>query len=230
MKLRLLAAAAAFAATTAFAQSSAPPQFSTIQGEAQEVIDVDSYTYIRLKTKEGDKWVAVTRAAVKKGQAVTVNEASLMPNFESKTLNRKFDKIWFGKLGGAAGMQAKAESNPHGVAQPSAGVEKVAKATGADAKTVAEVVGGKSALKDKTVAVRGKVVKVTSGVMDKNWLHIQDGTGKAADNTHDLIVTTKEPATVGEIVTARGTVRTDVKLGSGYAFELLVENATLARK
>ena len=25
-----------------------------------------------------------------------------MPGFESKTLNRKFDRIWFGKLGGAA--------------------------------------------------------------------------------------------------------------------------------
>ena len=230
MKLRLFAAALALAATTAFAQSSAPPQFTKLQGEALEVIEVDAYTYVRLKTSEGDKWVAVSRAGIKKGEKITVENASMMPNFESKTLNRKFDKIWFGQLGGAAGKQAKAESNPHGAAQPAAGVEKVAKATGADAKTVAEVVGGKGALKDKTVTVRGKVVKVTSGVMNKNWLHIQDGTGKAADNTHDLIVTSKEPASMGEVITARGTVRTDVKMGAGYAFDVLVEDASLSRK
>jgi hypothetical protein len=229
MKHALAALVLAFAAVAASAQSSAPPQFTRLQGEALEVIDVDAYTYVRLGTADGEKWVAVSRATLKKGEKITVENASLMPNFESKTLNRKFERIWFGQLGGTAGRQAKAESNPHGAAQPSAGVEKVAKATGADAKTVAEVVSGKGALKDKTVSVRGKVVKVTSGVMGKNWLHVQDGTGKAADNTHDLIVTTKEPASKGEIVTARGTVRTDVKMGAGYAFEVLVEDASLRR-
>jgi hypothetical protein len=229
MKLALAALALALSATLALAQSSAPPQFTKLQGEALEVVTVDAYTYVRLKTAEGDKWVAVSRAAIKKGEKITVENASMMPNFESKSLNRKFERIWFGQLGGAAGKQAKAESNPHGAAQPAAGVEKVAKATGADAKTVAEVVSGKGALKDKTVTVRGKVVKVTSGVMGKNWLHVQDGSGKAADNTHDLIVTTKEQAGMGEIVTARGTVRTDVKMGAGYAFDVLVEDATLRR-
>ncbi len=230
MRTAALLAALAFAAAAAFAQTSSPPPFTKIQGEALEVIDVDAYTYVRLKTREGEKWVAVTRASIKKGEAVTVEEAALMPNFESKTLNRKFDRIWFGKLGGAAGRQAKAEANPHGGAQPVAATEKVAKAAGADAKTVAEVFGGKSALKDKAVTVRGKVVKVNAGVMGKNWLHLQDGTGKAADGTHDLIVTSQEMASVGEVVSAKGTVRTYVKLGAGYAYDVLVENATLARK
>jgi hypothetical protein len=229
MRIAVLLASLALAAATAFAQSSAPPQFTRIQGEALEVIDVDAYTYVRLKTAEGEKWVAVTRATIRKGEAITVDEASLMPNFESKTLNRKFDRIWFGKLGGAAGKQAKADANPHGSAQPVAATEKVAKATGADAKTVAEVFGGKSALKDKSVTVRGKVVKVNAGVMGKNWLHLQDGSGKAADKTHDLIVTSLEMANVGDIVSAKGTVRTDVKLGSGYAYDVLVENATLRK-
>ena len=229
MRIAVLLASLALAAATAFAQSSAPPQFTRIQGEALEVIDVDAYTYVRLKTAEGEKWVAVTRATIRKGEAITVDEASLMPNFESKTLNRKFDRIWFGKLGGAAGKQARADANPHGSSQPVAATEKVAKATGADAKTVAEVFGGKSALKDKSVTVRGKVVKVNAGVMGKNWLHLQDGSGKAADKTHDLIVTSLEMANVGEVVSAKGTVRTDVKLGAGYAYDVLVENATLRR-
>lgn len=229
MKRFLAAALVALAATAASAQSSAPPQFTKIEGTVLEVLDVDSYTYARLKTADGEKWTAFMRASVKKGDKVTVDNASMMPNFESKSLNRKFDRIWFGQLGGAAGKQAKAEGNPHGQAQPSAVTEKVAKATGKDAKTVAEVVTGRKDLDGKTVTVRGKVVKFTQGVMGKNWIHIQDGTGKAADNTHDLIVTTQLPAAMGEIITATGKVKSDVKVGQGYAFDVLVEDAKLTR-
>lgn len=229
MTLRLLVAAAALAATAAFAQSSAPPSFTKIEGTVVEVLDVDSYTYAKVKAADGEKWTAFMRANVKKGDKVVVENAALMPNFESKTLNRKFDKIWFGQLGGAAGKQAKAENNPHGASQPSAVTEKVAKATGKDAKTVAEVVAGRKDLDGKTVTVRGKVVKFTQGVMGKNWIHIQDGTGKAADNTHDLIVTTQLPAAMGEIITATGKVKSDVKVGQGYAFDVLVEDAKLTR-
>ena len=35
------------------------------------------------------------------------------------------------------------------------------------------------------------------------------------------------PAKVGDVVTARGTVRTDQDFGSGYAYKVLVEDAKL---
>jgi hypothetical protein len=34
-------------------------------------------------------------------------------------------------------------------------------------------------------------------------------------------------AAVGDIVTAKGTVRTDVNLGSGYSYAVLIEDAAL---
>ena len=112
-------------------------------------------------------------------------------------------------------------------AQPAAAtaapVAKVPKATGPEGRTVAEVFKTRAALKDKTVQVRGRVVKVNSGIKGKNWLHLQDGSGSASDGTHDLIVTTVDTAAVGDIVSARGTVRTDVVVGPGYAYDVLVE-------
>ena len=106
---------------------------------------------------------------------------------------------------------------------------KVPKATGPDARTVAEIVAKGSELKDKTVAVRGKVVKYTPGVLGKNWVHLQDGSGSASDGTNDVLVTTKDETKIGDIVLARGTVRTDVNIGSGYAFKVLVEEAKLQK-
>ncbi len=87
----------------------------------------------------------------------------------------------------------------------------------------------RSELKDKPVAVRGKVVKYTPGVMGKNWIHLRDGSGSAADRTNDVLVTTTEETNIGDIVTAKGVVRTDKDFGSGYAYQVLVEQAKLQK-
>jgi hypothetical protein len=155
-----------------------------------------------------------------------------MTNFESKTLKRTFDRIVFGNLAGAGAVSAAgAPAHVHGSAPqvPDVGDVKVPKAQGPDARTVAEVVGKKAELKDKTVTVRGKVVKLTSNVMGKNWVHLRDGSGSAADNTNDILVTTKDETQVGAVVVAKGIVRTDVNLGSGYAYKVLIDEAALQK-
>lgn len=124
---------------------------------------------------------------------------------------------------------AGSAASPHGGTPAATAVKKIAKATGPNARTVAEVVGGKASLKDKPVLVRAQVVKVTSGVMGKNWVHLQDGSGKAADGTHDVIATTKDTVAVGDVVNAKGTVRTDVNIGSGYAYAVLIEDAAFSK-
>jgi hypothetical protein len=105
----------------------------------------------------------------------------------------------------------------------------VARATGHGSKTVAEIVAGKTALKDKPVVLRGQVVKVNLGIMGKNWVHLRDGTGSAVDGSHDILVTTQDTVAVGDVVTAKGTVRTDVTLGPGYAYVVLIEDAALRK-
>ena len=106
---------------------------------------------------------------------------------------------------------------------------KVPKASGPDARTVAEVIAKRIELKDKTVLVRGKVVKFTPEILNKNWLHLRDGSGSASDNTHDVIVTTNDQAKVGDVVVVKGVVHVDKELGSAYAYKVLIEEATLQK-
>jgi hypothetical protein len=231
MKARIfLAAALAAASLGSFAATAPAPQGATLAGEVLEAKNVEGYTYLRLKTATGETWAAVPTVAVKPGERVTLTDPMVMENFESKALKRRFDRIVFASVAGtdtvAAAADAAHAAAPKAAAAP---VGKVAKATGADAKTVAEVVNGKAALKDKSVSVRGQVVKVNSGILGKNWLHLQDGSGKAADGSDDLIVTTTDRAAVGDVVTVSGTVRTDVNVGSGYAYAVLVENAKVSK-
>src|SRR5205085_9423811 len=97
-------------------------------------------------------------------------------------------------------------------------------------KTVEEIVTGRAALKDRAVSVRGQVVKLTAGVMGKNWIHLQDGSGSAATGTHDILVTTTtERLAVGDVVDVRGTVRTDVTVGPGYSYAVLVEGMKVSK-
>lgn len=196
--------------------------------------NVESYTYLRLKTKDGETWAAVGKAPVKIGAEVTIENAMVMNNFESKSLKKTFPKIIFGTLGGAGrsapGAGGDLAAAHSGVAKTTdTGVINVSKASGANARTVAEVVTKRVELKDKPVLVRGKVVKYNPAIMGKNWIHLRDGSGSAADNTNDVLVTTTDQAKTGEVVTAKGVVRTDKDFGSGYSYKVLVEEATLQR-
>jgi hypothetical protein len=224
-----LLAVAPFASTTWAAGAPAP---ATVTGEVLEVKDVEIYTYLRLKTKDGETWAAVGKAPVKKGATVTLENVSVMENFESKTLKQTFKTILFGDLAGSG----KAGADPHAgmaMTKPAAATPadnlpvKVAKAKGANAYTVADVVTQAAKLKDKPVTVSGKVVKFNGGIMGKNWIHLQDGSGTAAAGSNDVLVTSAANAKVGDVITVAGTVRNDKDFGAGYTYKVLIEDATV---
>jgi hypothetical protein len=196
---------------------------NTVQGKVLEVKNTESYTYLLLKAGGQDTWVAVNLSNVKVGSAVTVENTMEMRNFESKALKRTFPSILFGNLKeeGAANTKPHASAIDSGVAMD----VKVAKATGPNGRTVAEVSNGSKALSDKTVEIHAKVVKVNTGIMGKNWVHLRDGSGKSDDGSNDLLVTTKADIAVGSTVTAVGMVRTNKDFGSGYAYKVMLEDA-----
>jgi hypothetical protein len=203
-----------------------PPVDATVKGEVLEVKEVASYTYLRIKTRDGEKWAAISKSAINKGAQVTIENVTVMNNFESKSLQKTFPTIAFGTLAGAA---PKAGSVPTpGDAKPAdISDARISKATGANARTVEEVISKASDLKDKPVLVHGKIVKYSPEIMGKNWIHLRDGSGSAANNTNDILVTTTGKAKPGDVVTVKGIVRTDKKFGSGYDYKVLIEEATL---
>jgi hypothetical protein len=235
------------------------PDSVAVTGTVQETLNASDYTYLRLKTAGGDVWAAVLKAKVKKGENVTVVNAVPMDGFESKTLKRKFDRIVFGQLAGpgSAAPAANPRASSPAVAPMASGHEsadltqareemkvqhaaaasgpeivdviKVPKAEGADGKTVAELFAQRAALKDKPVAVRGRVVKVVKGVMGKNWLHLRDGTGSREARDDDVTVTTKDEAAAGGVVLVRGTLRLDKDYGAGYVYPVIIEEVRVSK-
>ena len=98
-------------------------------------------------------------------------------------------------------------------------------ADAAAAKTVEALNVEKAQLKGKQVAFKGKVVKVNNNIMKKNFLHIQDGTGK--EGTNDVTVTSAQTANEGDVVSIVGKVMLDRDFGSGYTYPLIIEDAVI---
>ncbi|MBI3902906.1 MAG: hypothetical protein HY306_08225 [Nitrosomonadales bacterium] len=96
--------------------------------------------------------------------------------------------------------------------------------------SVADVYKNSAGLAGQTVSVQGKVVKVLGGIMKRNFVHVQDGTGDAATETNDLIVTSKQTAKVGDQVTISGVVVVNRDFGSGYFYPLLLEDGKIEVK
>src|SRR5271169_3128556 len=96
MKSLSVALLCIFVITIVFTSSSVVAQQSvTISGKVVETMDSGGYTYVRVEEKGEKTWVAVPTTKVKVGDAVTFQPGMEMKNFQSKTLNRTFDRIIF---------------------------------------------------------------------------------------------------------------------------------------
>ncbi|HYQ48411.1 MAG TPA: OB-fold nucleic acid binding domain-containing protein [Thermodesulfovibrionales bacterium] len=219
-------------ACIASSQSGAEPASAGVSGKVVDTMDSGGYTYVQLDQGGKKTWVAAPKMNVKKGQVLTFRPGMVMENFESKTLKRTFDRIIFSdgladQPSGAAGSAGAAGSKAQTV--PAEKVS-VAKATGTNAYTVAELYKNKKSLNGKSVTVRAKVMKVTAGIMKLNWIHLQDGTGDANKGTQDIVATSAaELPTIGDVVTVKGTLAADKDFGSGYKYAVLIEKATFKK-
>ncbi len=216
----------------------------TVTGDVQEVINVENFTYLNIKTKDGNVWAAIINTRIQNGSRVTLENVTAMKNFESKSLKKTFPTVLFGSL--RSSDVAKTSSlgiekymsiaHPALVSAKTSQIQsapatniddKIAKAIGQHAATVEEVIKKSAQLKGKPVLIRGKVVKYNAAIMGKNWLHLRDGSGDEASHSNDILVTTIAQAQVGEVVTVKGIVATDKDFGAGYSYNVLIEDATL---
>lgn len=207
---------------------------SPLTGKVVETMNSGRYTYLLLENKGKKIWVAVPEMKITVGQEVTFMPGVEMQNFTSKTLNRKFESIIFSA--GPVAQQgmvntdaAKTNIGSAGAKPSTAEKIKVAKATGANAYTVGEIYKNKETLNNKNVVVKGKVIKVSAGIMGKNWIHLQDGTGSSKDGSQDLVVTSQDLPSVNDVVTASGTLYKDKDFGAGYKYSVIIEKAVVKK-
>lgn len=231
------------AITPQLAAPSAQAAQTSLAGEVREAIDVAEYTYLRLSTPDrGELWAAVSKAPVSVGSRVSIVDAARMTNFESTTLKRTFDVIYFGSLGspGRAPSPTGAlppghppleghglATSPHGgaAAPPVASAVKVTPATGPNAYAIAALFAQAPSLAGKPARVRGQVVKATP-VQGVTYYRISDGSS-AEPSSAQLVVSSTAKASSGQVVTFEGQVQTNVDVGIGFKYPVMLQDARL---
>jgi hypothetical protein len=162
-----------------------------------------------------------------------------MTNFTSKSLEQTFDRILFvtriqkaqasklekfDEVPADTVHQQYAEQTP---AQTATAPKKGDLKKAENGRSIEEIYADPEALKDTQVVVTARVMKVSTHILGKNWLTLEDGTGQAPQNK--LTVTTQDLPSVGDDVTLRGIVKTNVDLGAGYIYKVLIEEASLVK-
>ncbi|MEI6172899.1 MAG: hypothetical protein WCR01_04055 [Bacteroidota bacterium] len=190
-----------------------------------EVIQTSNYTYLQVEENKNNFWIAIVKIAIKQGDSLYYSRASEMKNFLSKELGRTFPAIFFVEDPSSTLATAPVATTP----QLTPGKVKIERwpdikvETPKGGITISELYKNKQNYAGKPVIIRGKIVRYNQAVMQKNWIHIQDGTDFS--DHFDLAVTTLDSLSVGKMVTFKGIIILDKDFGSGYKYDVIMEEA-----
>lgn len=208
-------------------EESVVEELNSHQITVKEVLNANAYTYLLVTEAEKEYWIAVPKTEVTVGNTYTYQGGMEMKKFESKDLKRTFDSVLF--------VEGIIDPNATAVAEPTSTPVKVVSSKELS-KGITLAKGGISVfdlystrdkLAGKTVILTGKVIKFMPEIMNKNWVHLQDGSNFNGFN--DITITTLEKVKVDDIVTLKGKVVLNKDLGSGYKYDVLVEDAVLVK-
>ena len=219
-------------------------------GKVLEIKGVMGYKYLKVDENGTQHWVAIANAPVAVGDKIGYDKRTIMHNFESKSLGKKFKEIIFAsdvylpqkveKPKSMKDMLGLSTQNPH-VKDPHKGMgmgisleeeEKPAKPfVKKDVYTIEEVHMWRKHLEDQIISLEGTVFKVSHQIMKLDWAHLGDGTGNEKKLTDDLVFTAASTnIKAGDKVIAKGKVVVNKDFGYGYFYKVLIQDATFEVK
>jgi hypothetical protein len=210
-------------------QNSAPSNAKVF--EVKEVIQTSNYTYLNVRENISERWVAVTKQDINVGDVYYYEGALKMMDFESKELNRTFEEIYFVSEISKTPIEQKLMGGSMPAHSGKVETQKLSSITlekTASEITLANIFEKRAELAAKEFEIRGVVVKVNKQVMGKNWIHIQDGTD--FNGQFDLTITSRDLPEINDEVTFKGKLSVNKDFGSGYRYDVIMEDAVLVNK
>lgn len=198
------------------------------QALVKEVIQGGTYTFLLVYENNKEYWIAANKTETVVNETIYYKNILKMVDFKSKELDRVFEEIYFVQNIGDTPqlLNSTAKDSQHQHENIKEEITEVIKVDPApDGITIGELFKNRKNYTNKKVIIRGQVVKVNKNIMDRNWVHLKDGT---SDNgKSDLTFTTLAEVTVGDVITFEGTVAIDKEYGAGYVYPLIVEEAII---
>jgi hypothetical protein len=102
----------------------------------------------------------------------------------------------------------------------------VSPSAAANGHTIADIHARRASLSERSIRVRGTVIKRTDGILGKSYVHLWDGSAGPETSADDLTITTTDEFQIGETVEVEGRLLVDRDLGLGYRYTALLDGAT----
>ncbi len=198
-----------------------------------EVLPTSKYVY--LNVNEGDKqyWIATGKKEIEKGETYYYKRGLLKTNFESKEYNRVFETVYLvtnlvAEIHGNSTENLIASNTKTKQYEPvkediPMRTDKVIQQTGS--MKIADLVSDPKKYEGKTVRLTGTCTKINAGIMNRNWIHLKDG----SNDDFDLVITSDAFVPEGSTVTIEALVVLDKDFGAGYIYEIILENGVIIK-
>jgi len=89
--------------------------------------------------------------------------------------------------------------------------------------TIKEIVEDPEKYENKLVIVSGVCSKINLAIMNRNWIHLKDG----SKDDFDFVITSEAKIKKGDRVTIQGVIRLKVDFGFGYNYDVLMQEAEI---
>lgn len=190
-----------------------------------DMLEGERYQYLQVRMADGSEtWLATRKGPFEIGGHYVFHQGLYKTDYHSTEFDRTFEEIYL-----VSDLKAEgAESGSGTMTTPSAiEVEKPAEAVdmAKGSISIKELITHSDEYIGKEVQVTGKVVKVNPNIMDRNWVHLADGTM----NSFDFVLTTTASIPTGHELTFTGTFRADRDFGAGYRYDFILEDARLTQ-
>jgi hypothetical protein len=193
-----------------------------------EMLEGERYQYLRVRmADQSETWLVTRKGDFAAGGHYVFHQGLYKTNYHSTEFDRTFDEIYLVSDLGLAEDENGSNSSQNSVVQGGVEIEKPNEALKMPEGSVSirDLITNSERYTNQQVQVTGRVVKVNPNIMDRNWVHLADGTM----NSFDFVLTTTETIPAGHELTFIGTFRTDRDFGAGYTYDFILEEARLTR-
>ncbi|MCK4937238.1 MAG: hypothetical protein KAR85_01375 [Methanosarcinales archaeon] len=186
-----------------------------ITGTVNQTLDVTGYTYIEVTDENKSMWVAGYTTSLENGTEITAS-GNLMIDFPSTMLGKTFDVLLMAEsISDVSSIDTI--NSPHGITNDNVVTYDINITPVEGSTQIAEIISNAATLSGQEVNVTAVVVKITP-LISELFLTLDDGSGQLKASCPNSFLVSN-----GDNVVVTGIVMTEVDLGSGYYYEVLLQ-------
>ncbi len=212
------------------AETPSSPEHNAQDRHRVELIDSlqgSKYSYFLAQEEGKEFWIATMKVNFPLQAPYVFERGLYKTNYYSSEFDRNFEEIYLvsdlrplashrTQTGDAIDQLVRSDQAQKAVSS-SASLEREGSIK------IRELISNADAYVGKKVQITAKVTKINPNIMDRNWLHLKDG----SFDSFDLVATSLEAVPAGHIVTLEATFAKDVNFGAGYTYDFILQNAQL---